>query len=257
MKFSTRFCAIVLSVGAFAAQAAPVTLTTAAQDNSPKFVQQGGKMGGIAVDVLRALEKIDPELKFTGDDGFWPMKRIENGLLPEVASGPEHIDLFVGMAKTPEREKKYRYVTPMIYSVKNVVFVRANDDVKISSLEDISKMSGDNQVLANNGYVQATTAKAVPGLKVDDGAKTNSDNLKKLIDGKGRFFYASELSGFYEAKQDGVTKQIKALHVSGDDTGQFIAVSNTVPKAVFDRLEAAVKKLVDSGEMGKILAKYK
>lgn len=257
MSISIRLCAVVLSVAALAAQAAPIALTTAAQDNSPKFVTQGGKMGGIAVDVLRALEKIDPDLKFSGEESFWPMKRIENGLLAEVASGPEHIDLFVGMAKTPEREKKYRYVSTMIYSVKNVVFVRANDDVKISSLEDIAKLSGDNLVLANNGYVQASTAKAVSGLKVDDGAKTNSDNLKKLVDGKARFFFASELSGLYEAKQEGMTKQVKVLQVAGDEIGQYIATSNAVSKPAFDKLEAAVKKLMDSGEMGKILAKYK
>lgn len=257
MKLVTPFLAIALSAAALSSQAAPVTLTTAAQDNSPKFIQQNGKMAGIAVDVMRALEKVDPELKFTWEENFWPMKRIENGLMPEVASGPEHIDLFVGMGKTPEREKKYRYAPTLLYSVKNVVFVRANDDAKISSLEDIKQVSGENTVLANNGYVQATTVKAIAGLKVDDGAKTNSDNLKKLIDGKGRFFYASELSGLYEAKQDGLTAKVKVLQIAGEDTGQWIAISNAVPKATADKLEAAIKKLVSSGEMTKIMNKYK
>ncbi len=257
MKLSTKLCTILLSAGAFAANAAPVTLSTAAQDNPPKFMQQGGKMTGIGVDVLAALEKIDPDLKFSGEQAFWPLKRIENGLLAEVASGPEHIDMFVGLSRTPDREKKFRFVSKTLYSVKNVVFVRANDDAKIGSLEDIVKQPGENIVLANNGYAQATLAHSVQGLKVDDGAKNNIDNFKKLIDSKARFFFVSQVAGQYEAKQQGLQKQVKVLYIAGEESEQYVAYSAALPKATADKLEAAVKKLVDSGEMTKILNKYK
>lgn len=256
MRVTTPFLAVLLGMGMLAAHAAPLTLNTAAQDNPPKFVKEGGKMTGIAVDVMRALEQVDPELKFTGETNFWPMKRIESGLQADSASGPGHIDVFFGLTRTPEREKLFRFSQKTIYSVKNILFVRADDDVKVSSLEDIVKLPGNNIVLANNGYVQAKTVHAVAGLKVDDGAKTNGDNLRKLIDGKARFFYVSELSGLYEAKQEGLLPKVKVLQIAGKDSGQYVAISAALPPASADKLEAAVNKLIETGGMDKILAKY-
>lgn len=258
MKFSASvFSAIVLAASSFSAQAAVFTLVTAAQDNSPKFIKQNGKMEGIAIDAMRAIEKIDPELKFSGEQTFLPIKRIEIGLSPESATGPEHLDVFFGLGKTPEREKKFHYVEPQLYAVRNVLFVRANETAAPKSLEEIKQVTGDATVLANNGYMQATTVRAVPGLKVDDGGKTNGDNLNKLIQGRARFFYAAELTGLYEAKQLGLSKQIKTVTLPGDEVGQYVATSNSLPKPVLAKLEAAIKKLISSGEMDKILSKYK
>lgn len=246
--------ALLLTSTTYAAWAAP--LSTAAQDNSPKFVQKGGQMTGIGVDVLRGLEKIDPELKFTGDDQFWPQKRIEAGLSSEVPSGSGHLDVFVGLARTEKREAMFRYSSRVIYTSKNVLFARADEKVSVNTLEDIRQVPGNNMVLANNSYVQAATLRKVEGLKVDDGAKTNSDNLRKLIDGKGRFFFASELSGLYEAKQEGLTAKIRVIPVEGQDSPLYVVYSAVLPKPTVERLEAAIGKLIDSGEMKRILAKY-
>ncbi|HEX7646042.1 MAG TPA: ABC transporter substrate-binding protein, partial [Noviherbaspirillum sp.] len=126
-------------------------LRTAAQIASdPKFVavQERGTpaVGGICVDILRALEKTDPEMKFTGDQNWQPLVRMEAGM----ASGD--IDVICGLLRTKAREARYTYIEPPLFPVTYHLVVRADDDVQINSWDDVRALGVHGVVLVNNGF---------------------------------------------------------------------------------------------------------
>jgi len=56
----------------------PAAIRVAAQsDSEPKFVAQGAAVAGSCIDIFRAIEKVEPGLKFVGDQQWMPLKRIE------------------------------------------------------------------------------------------------------------------------------------------------------------------------------------
>jgi polar amino acid transport system substrate-binding protein len=238
-----------------APSASAVELKTAAQETSPKFVKTGNTMGGIAVDVMRALEKLDPTIRFVGEQTILPMKRREYGLTEEAANSDSRLDCFFGLAKDAERAKKFTYSKVPIYSIKNVMAVRADDSVKVSSFDDIKKLK-DNVILANNGYAQAKELKAVGGLNIDDGGATHEDNFAKLVQGRGRFFFSADITMRYTLKSLPARDNVKILPAVFSEMGQYLVYSHSVPKEISDRIDANLQKLIDSGEIAKILAKY-
>ena len=126
-------------------------LKTAAQHSPPKFITlEDGSIGGIAIDVMRAIETIEPSIKFSGDQSYMPFKRIQTS----VASGL--LDVFVAFGENAERRKKYNYVYPAIYNTLDGIFVLSEDPIEINSLEDIKKIP-DHLVITN------TATATVPG----------------------------------------------------------------------------------------------
>lgn len=120
--FTTRPIALGIGIGIGAALilscASPALgmtkIRTAAQDASePKFVvlYESGKsaVGGICVDIMRAIERVDPTLKFVGDQTWQPLLRIEAG----VSNG--HLDACCGLLRTKPREAKYVYIDPPFF----------------------------------------------------------------------------------------------------------------------------------------------
>jgi hypothetical protein len=77
-----------------------VILKTAAQDSRQKYFKREGQnyITGICVDVLRAIEEIDSDLVFIGDQEFMPFKRIEF----DLEEG--RLDCFTGFIKNEERQ---------------------------------------------------------------------------------------------------------------------------------------------------------
>lgn len=234
---------IMLSVPAFG-----IELRTAAQEASPKFFIKDGKMVGICVDALRAIEKTDSDIRFVGDQKFNPLKRIE--FLMET----ERLDCFAGFVKNKKRMAKYIFVDIPIYYVSNVLTVRKDDDVVINSLEDIKKLK-DSTVLSSYEVAQAKKLKR-EGFNVDDGGRTPAANIKKLVAGRGRFIYLSETSTRQAVKDLGYQDRVKILPARFEKSGRYIAFSKNTPKSVVEKVARALEILRDSGELDRIFAKY-
>ena len=81
---TSRRAAAALALLLWAGGAAAVELRTAAQDaTAPKFVARHGPGGpqvvGLCVDILHAIERLDPELRFVGTQHWLPVPRVEAG----------------------------------------------------------------------------------------------------------------------------------------------------------------------------------
>jgi len=239
--------ALLAAMAVMGAHSAP--LRTAAQENAPKYqIGLDGKMTGICVEIMEAISVIDPGLVFSGQESFIPLRRIEQ----DLASGG--IDVFFGFAKTKEKEALYRYIDLPLYSVKKVLAARKTDAVSIGSFEDVKKLA-DGIVLAAAGTASAEQAKSL-GVKVDDGAATPEANLAKLVHGRGRFYFHTDIAISEAAKRAGLADGIKILPFVYSEEGQYLAVSKSLPEPIFSRLEKALHAIAANGALARIFSKY-
>lgn len=233
------------------ALAEPVTIRTAMQDNNTlKFDAKNTQLPGLCIEFMRAIEKADPEIKFTGLEKSLPLLRIQS----EIASG--NLDGFCGLLKNPEREAQVKFLDTVLYSVKHKVAVRADDNVVVNGFEDIRKLGGDNVIITTFGQAYVAFLEAQGGLKIDAGGKDNSANFQKLLGGRGRFFYSSESNLVEYIANDKLESKVKILPTVFREENQHFVVSKTLPAAQTEQLRKALQKVAQQGDFARIYKKY-
>jgi polar amino acid transport system substrate-binding protein len=225
-------------------------LKTAAQDSAPKFIKKSpGTVTGLSIDVMQAISRIDPTIKFNGDQTILPFKRIETLL----ESG--ELDVFFGFIKNKERQEKYNFIDPPIYMVADVLVARIDDPVNIKSLDELKTMGKDGTVLMSFGIAQVNQFTAL-GITVDDSAQSLGSNLKKLISNRGRFVFQSEIEVVTAIKEEKLEDKLRILPVRFNEGGRYIAFSKKVPATVIAKIKSALEKLEQNGELKKIKSTY-
>lgn len=245
---------LVLGLGLVFALAAPglsaQTLRTAAQDSSPKFVmQRDGSVAGISVDVMRAIERVDASIRFTGEQTFVPFKRIE------IMLERGDLDVFLGFVKNDERARKFVYVEPPIYRVADVLLVREDDPIDVQRLEDIVPMT-NAIVLVSAGTAQASQLKRM-SINVDDGGKSVATNLQKLMLNRGRLLMQSEVEVVNSVREQGMEELVRILPARFNESGRYLAFAKHVPESTITKVQTALEKLSKSGELANIYSRYR
>jgi ABC-type amino acid transport substrate-binding protein len=241
--------ATLLAIAAM--NAAATELRTAAQEDSePKFVSQGGKVSGLCVDIMRAIEKTDPTLKFSGDQVWVPLKRIE------FMVQNKQLDVACGFIRNKEREANYQIVTPRLFPVQYKLVARANDTVSVQNWADVRKLGQAGVVLVNSGSGPVKRLEELGGLMIDSGARTSASNLQKLASGRGRFFYYRIPGLTRELMRSGLMDQFKVLPAVLEADDFYLMAGNHVAKDTVERLSAAVKSLEAKGELARLVAKW-
>lgn len=253
---SVRARAVLASVllSASAATSA-VDLRTAAQTASdPKYVvlNDGGApaVGGICVDIYRAMEKVDPGLRFTGDQAWQPLVRMEAGM----AAG--EIDVICGLLRTRAREARYIYIEPPLFPVTYHLVVRANDNVQVNNWDDVRALGERGIVLVNNGFGIIDRLENTAGIRIDAGAYTTKANIAKLLADRGRFFYHRSPGINAEIRAAGMEGKVMVLPAVMHAEKFYLAASNRLPNETVERLRKAVAELERSGELARLLAKW-
>ncbi len=241
--FSLFACSIV--------SAHAIEVRTAAQDSQPKFIKDGATITGLCVDIFKALERTDPELKFPNLGGFTPLPRTESQLLDGT------LDVICGLAATKDRKEKFDVIDIPIYTTHLTIAARKDETAEVKSFDDIRKLGAEAIVLTVTQTVQAELAAAQTGLKVDSAAKDTSQNLQKLVAGRGRFILHNDFALVDEIKRDNMGDKVKLLPVQLSTEGRFFIVSKAAQAGLKDKLTAALDKLSKSGELTKIFQPYK
>lgn len=227
-----------------------IELNTAAQDSAPKYFLENNNMKGLCIDIMEAIEKIDPKIKFKGQNRFIPFKRIKKML----KTG--ELDLFFGFVKNVSREKEYVFIEPALYNVNHVVAVRSDDDVDVKSFEDIRKLGANGAILTTFGTSTRRYLEKQGGLIIDDGSKTVISNLKKLLRKRGRFFYYHNLGLVTSIRNINLENKIKILPTSFREYSQYVAFSKKVPADTIAKVKVALEKLALNGKLELIFKKY-
>lgn len=244
--------ACTLLPAARASPASPMfTLQTAAQDNNAIKYSPNGKHKGLCNDVLNAIERVEPGLRFTGQDQPMSLARIESAL----AEG--QLDVFCALIRTEAREAKYGFIDVPVYVVRHKIAVRAGDNVQVQTLDDIRKLGPGNVVIVAKGTAHEELLKRQPGLTVDASARDLDVNLRKLLHGRGRFLYHTENALLRYIEMEKLGGKIKLLPATLKEDGLYFAVSRSLPAASADMLRHALQQLADRGVLKKIYADYK
>ncbi|MBV8634314.1 MAG: transporter substrate-binding domain-containing protein [Burkholderiaceae bacterium] len=227
---------------------------TAAQDASePKYVAQlfnGKKVAtGFCVDLMRAIERSDRRIHFTGDQDWEPVTRLE----ADIQVGA--LDVACGLQRNSARMEHYRYLEPAVFSVRYFLVARADDPVKVSSWDDVRALGADGIVLINRG-VLTPRMQALKGVQYDDAAVSAKINLQKLLAGRGRFFLYRSPGLQAEITAAGVSGKVRICSNALILEDFYLVISKNAPAAMADALDNALKKLAGSGELTRLQQRW-
>lgn len=232
--------------------AAPTVLKVVAQEGTePKFIPAGiGRVVGLCVDLFRAIEKLEPDVQFAGDQQWLPLLRAHSELATH-----QH-DALCAVQRTDERARQYVFLEPALFQLRYQLIARADDPVVINSWDDVRKLGTQGIVLTNRGYVSPELLARIGGLQVDPSATSPAMNLHKLIAGRGRFFLhrAPGMQGFIE--RAGAARKVRVLPTVMMTTDVYMAMGTHVDPAVRQRVQRAIEQLEKSGEMARLLKKW-
>lgn len=230
-------------------------IRTASQESHPKYILEeiNGKkvMTGICIDIMNAITERYPEVKFTGTDFFTPFRRIE--ILLELGQ----YDVFFGMIKNEARKEKYIFLkeTPL-YPTRNMIAVRADDDIDVSSFDEIRKLGEDGLLLVASGTAHYRYLSKQGGLVIDQGGKTVEDNMLKLLANRGRFVYSSDKNFMIELQRPEFKGKIRILPTVFNEEYQYAAFSKKADKEKIEIVDKALRELEKEGELTRIFEKY-
>lgn len=245
-----------LSLLFFTSAYAVSEIRTAAQESSdPKFIAivKDGKpaVGGICVDIMRAIERVDPSIKFVGDQSWLPRPRLEANALTGS------IDMICGSLRSTDRLAKFDFIDTPIFSVDYLLAVRADDPVQVNNWDDIRKLGDDGIILAIHGFGIVEALDKIGGLKIDAGAYSSKSNLNKLIARRGRFYCHRSPGIMTEIRLAELTDKIKVLPTVMLKEDFYIIVSKKMAPENAKKLRAALAVLSNRGDLALIFQKYK
>ena len=226
--------------------ATPIILRVQAQASiPPKWIMGAGKPSGVCPDILAAIEKIEPRLRFAPN--------IEARSIPLLEQGLEHgsIDAVCALLDTERRRQIARIVGPALYVVRHRLAARRDDGVVVASMDELLRLKPLINTQRSAGY--AIQLRAL-GLEVDDSAGDNTVNLNKIIAGHGRFFYLNELTLTWFLAREPFKSKVRVLDWVVKEEPIYFHVSKKAPEGSAQLVEQALVKLKANGELARIYA---
>ncbi|WP_343729912.1 ABC transporter substrate-binding protein [Duganella sp.] len=235
-----------------AVQGGAVELHTSAHINTePKFAAgPGKKVVGLCVDLLRALERADPGMRFVGDQNWMPMMRA----MTETRAGRQ--DVVCGLAHTAQRAVQFVYLQPVLWHIDYVLVARENDDVVVNSWEDVRKLGAQGVVLSDRGMYASHLVESQADVTFDSSAASSEHNLKKLLAGRGRF-YLHRVQGLDSLLlESGVKPQVRVLPVIMGRVPLYFTVGQHVDTGMAQRMQQGLLTLQKNGELARIRRRW-
>lgn len=239
-------CQVAWSRGA----PAKYTLRTSAQEaNILKFDPSSETSPGISMEVIRWLEKHDPQLSFSGLEDMKSITRIVH----ELSNGS--MDVFFGAVNSPERRKSV-VVLDTVYKQQGRVAVRVGDALDIKNLSDLKALGAEDYVGVPQGSAYAQQLINIGGIAVDDGVVSVGSTIKKLVLGRVRAVYFSGQVLVKYIKDEGLEDKIKILPAKFHEEDVCVMVSKSISVEKLARLKKALAALVSTGELDRLRKKY-
>lgn len=204
---------------------------------------------GLCLEVLRAVERADPGLRFTGLEQVLPLRRVERLL----ADG--QIDVFFCLLRSPERERQWRYVPVPLYAVRHVIAQRTDDPRGVDSLLDLATMSQVKPVLVTRGSVLGRRLETV-GVNLAE-VSSEREALQMLVLGRTDAIYGQDINLARHIRDAHLTDKVRLGRTVLQDDAQFLAVRKDLPAATVERLTEALRRLERDGVLRLLSEKYR
>lgn len=244
-------CGLTGLLLAGAAQAQDLTLRTVQQASSIiKYDPEGGaQRPGLCLEVLRAVERADPGLRFTGLDQIVPLRRVERLL----AEG--QVDVFFCLLRSPERERQWRYVPVPLYGVRHMIAQRVDDGRQVETLADLATMSQIKPVLVTRGTVLARKLD-VAGVNLTE-VGSEREALQMLTLGRTDAIYGQDINLVRHIRDNRLADRVRLGRAVFHEEAQYLAVRSDLPAPIVERLTEALRRLDRDGVLRQLQEKYR
>lgn len=245
MKY--RLLTVLLLAGWIGPLGAETILRTEFQDTQPKFILQNGQFSGLCLELM-ALIEAKSEFRFTYPSVFVPVSRITEDLKAGL------IDIYFGLAKTPQREKDFGFVGELFRTRYQLVARKGDPLVSLASVEELKASKAP--ILVIRGSAQANYYQKVLGLATEDAPTSVEVALRQLKVGNGALF------GYYDLGVEWYLESLKyrdslvALPLKLDEDGQWLCVGSTLPVETVSRLGQVLELVRKTPEWAAIMRKY-
>lgn len=240
--------ALCLALPASAAAGDSLHLNVMGQESlPPKWLLRHGQAAGLCPDILAAIARLEPRLKFSGLQDFRSVLVIEQGL----RSGKVH--LACALLDTTTRRDIAHPVPQALYLSRQRLAAAASDTAVVNNLDDLARLKPLVNTSRGAAYIEHLRER---GIEVDDSTGANLTNLKKILAGHGRFFYMNELTLRWLIREHRLQQQVKLMPAILKEDPLYLWVSKKAPPQALPLLENAVGKLQQSGELAHIYARW-
>lgn len=226
-------------------------ISTAYQDTAPKFMlDEQGQATGICIDIFAAIEKQDPQLRFSRPNYYTPLKRIFYAI--------EHGTLmaYCGAGFNKARATKMLYSQVPLYAVSTLLVISKKNQNPYTSLQAL-KDDADLDFYSING---TSTHKLLGKVGLNMRGhyiKTLEQGLGLAIRDRYNVFAYHSLGLKYALSKASKWQGLKFLPVSLRDYQHWLVLSKHLKKAPLDRINLALKEIKGKKIIKKILEKYR
>lgn len=204
---------------------------------------------GLCLEILRAVEKVDPGLRFTGLDQQVPLKRVERLLADGL------VDVFFCLLRSPERERQWRYVPVPLYVVRHVVVQRSDDTRRMETLTELAAASRTKPVLVMRGTALARRLTAANVVINEVGSEREA--LEMLTRGRADAIYGQDINLQRQVAETRLADKVRVGRNAFHEEPQYVAVRADLPAAHEERLLQALKRLERDGQLRQLADKYR
>jgi ABC-type amino acid transport substrate-binding protein len=246
-----RWLSLLIALASLAASAKDLTLRTVQQSGSAvKYDPDGSPpRPGLCIEILHAVEKADPGLRFSGLDQQVPLKRVERLLADGL------VDAFFCLLKSPERERQWRYVPVPLYTIRHVIVQRADDPRNLDTLAELAASSQRKPVLVARGTVLARRLLAANVAITEVGSEREA--LQMLTLGRADVIYGQDINLLRHVAENKLGDKVKLGRTVFREDSQFLAVRADLPAAYEGRLTQALRRLERDGTLRQLAEKYR
>ena len=228
---------VMLALLCFASGAVAEPLKFLTEEYPPYAVRADGGYSGIGVDQVKAIAAT------AGIDYTMEMMPWARALA--LAESQPQVCIFAA-AHNAERDAKFKWVEPLLID-RNFLVAKRGSGVTVHSLDDAKRFIVGTQ---REDYTDALL-KTMGFPKIDLASDFNT-NLKKLLAGRIDLMPMSQST--YEKLRSEGTEIESATLFSEQKLG--IACHTDAPDAAITALQAALDRLIASGEQDRIFRKY-
>jgi glutamate/aspartate transport system substrate-binding protein len=239
-------CGLLLLAGNGAA--AQSTVPVMAQESiPPKWILGNGAPQGLCPDVLAAIERVEPRIRFSGYERGRSILAIEHAL----ANG--NVSAACGLMDSPGRRAIALRSQVPLYQIRLRLAAAAGDTQAIASMDDLARLKPLVNTVRGSGMIMRLRALGIP---VDDSTGDNVVNLRKIMAGHGRYTYMNELSLLHLMRTEHLEGKIKMLPAVFDEEPLYLWTSRKADPALAPMIDQALERLKASGELGRIYDRW-
>ena len=234
-------CALLLGG---AARAEQIDVRIMAQESiPPKWIVDRGVAQGFCPDLLKAIERVEPRLHFSGYDRPRSLPVIENAL------DRGQVGVACALIDSPRRrDVAIRSAVPL-YEVRHRLAAVATDLQVVNNFDDLVRLHPLINTARGSGYILRLKER---GIEVDESTGDNVVNLRKILHGHGRYTYMNELTLKYIIRVEHLQDKVRILPAVFNEEYVYFWTSRKTDPAVAPLIDQALARLKASGELARL-----